>query len=310
MDLLRRININTKYICITGGDGFIGSNLARFLTDNTNNVLRVVGHEDLTNYENCLKITRDMDYVFHFANRMGGIKFVKDNGVDIMTNNILSNVNMIKASAENEVERFFFPSSFCVYPEFLQKNFPVRSRPIKEEHVMPANPDTFYGWEKLFTEKMLEAYSKKMKVRIARFVSIYGPGNHYKGGQEKVIPALCYKALKATDSIEIFGTGKQVRSFCYIDDCIDAIIKIMESDYNTPFNVDGPDTATVNTIADYAIQESGKSLVKIFIQGETGVETRIADIIKIKTLLGWKPKVRLKNGIQKTYEWIRSEENK
>jgi GDP-D-mannose 3', 5'-epimerase len=305
MDSLHKIN--GKYICITGGSGFIGSHLARFLTNNTNNILRVVGHEDLTIYENCLKVTRDMDYVFHFANKMGGIKFVKDNGLDIMTNNILSNVNMIKASAENGVKKFFFPSSFCVYPQNLQmKNL----YSLKEEDAIPANPDTYYGWEKLFTEKMLEAYSKKIQVRIARFVSIYGPGNHYKGGQEKVIPALCYKALKATDSIEIFGNGKQIRSFCYIDDCTDAIIEIMESDYDTPFNVDGQETASVSGLATYAMRAANKLLTKIFIQGETGVETRVADITKIKTLLGWHPKVRLEEGIRKTYEWIREQENK
>jgi GDP-D-mannose 3',5'-epimerase len=305
MDSLRKIN--GKYILITGGAGFIGSHLARFLTNNTNNILRVVGHEDLTNYENCLKITRDMDYVFHFANKMGGIKFVKDNGMDIMTNNILVNTNMIKASAENKVDKFFFPSSFCVYPENLQTEI---ANPLKEEDAIPANPDTYYGWEKLFTEKMLEAYRGKIKTRIARFVSIYGPGNHYKGGQEKVIPALCYKALKATDTIEIFGNGKQIRSFCYIDDCIDAIIEIMESDYDTPFNVDGPSAITVDDIANYAIKESGKSLIKKFIPTITGVNVRLANITKMKIVLDWQPKIDIEEGIKRTYKWIKNEENK
>jgi len=297
-----------KRILITGALGFLGKALwLRLQRDNT--IIPAGPYYDLMDYRTCRSITYGVDYVFHFANRMGGIKYIVDNGPEVMLNNSLANANLIKASVENKVKRFFFPSSFCVYRQTLQTGVGIHEL-AEDTDAIPADPDTYYGWEKIFTEKMLEAFSKKMQVRIARFVSIYGPGNHYKGGKEKVIPALCRKVAEAKDGdeIEVFGDGTQIRSFCYIDDCLDAIIAIMEGDYDKPLNVDGPDSATVSAITNMVIEASGKQLKIKYVPTEVkGVDFRMASIFKIKHLLGWKPEIKLKEGIQKTYEWVERE---
>jgi nucleoside-diphosphate-sugar epimerase len=308
-----------KRILITGAYGFLGSALSKKL-DGSGAIRYEFNYPFDPNF-----VTREIDYVFHFANRMGGISHVVGNGPQIMLDNILADANLIKACVTNGVKKFFFPSSFCVYNQTWQtgKGFSdyLAKEPsivkaihsLKEEDAIPANPDTYYGWAKLCTEKLLEAFSNKMQVRIARFVSIYGPGNHYKGGKEKVIAALCRKAVEAKDGgeIEVFGDGTQIRSFCYIDDCIDAILAIMEGNYDKPLNVDGPttfngpDAATVTEIANMVIAASGKQLRIKYIPVEVnGVDFRIALTHKIRNVTGWEPKINLREGIEKTYKWV------
>lgn len=298
-----------KKILITGSDGFIGHHLYERLSKEGFFIIRAGKDLDLRHSKICEAITKNIDYVFHFAARMGGIGFITTQGQEVMTNNILINTNMIKAAADNKVEKFFFPSSFCIYPEFLQKAKDAKA--LKEEDAIPAAPDTFYGWEKLFTEQMLRAYRNEMKVRIGRFVSIYGPGMPYKGGQEKSLPAICRKVIEATDSIEIWGDGKQLRSFLYIDDCLEAIELLMESDINEPLNIGHPESVAITDVADEAIYLSGKNLTKKYNPaGIKGVDVRVANVEKIMKELSWYPKVEFEEGMAYTFDWIKNQMEK
>ena len=186
---------------------------------------------DLRIAENWKKVTRDIDQVYNFAANMGGIGFITKVGADIMRDNASININMMEACRKNNVKRIFFSSSACVYPAYRQTTPLVE--PLREEYAVPAEPDQFYGWEKLFTEKLMEAYKKDygLNIRITRYHNIYGPYGTYKGGREKAPAALCRKVAEAKDggSIVIWGDGEQTRSFLYIDDCLEATYKLMNS---------------------------------------------------------------------------------
>jgi nucleoside-diphosphate-sugar epimerase len=309
-------------ILVTGAGGFIGSHMAKRLYGE-GYFVRVVDVKwseympepyytekltlDLRSYENCLKATEGMDYVFNFAADMGGIGYITKVGADVMWNNVMINANMLKASVKNGVRRFFFASSACVYPEYKQTTPEVV--PLKEEDAIPAQPDTYYGWEKLFTEKMCEAFQKDygLEVRIARYHNIYGPYGTYKGGREKAPAALCRKVAEASDpgEIVIWGDGKQTRSFLYIDDCIDATIKLMESDYDKPVNIGSDRLVTIDELADIIIKISGKKIVKRYdLTKPQGVRGRNADLTLVRKVLNWEPKIPLEEGLKRTYKWI------
>jgi nucleoside-diphosphate-sugar epimerase len=308
---------------VTGGCGFIGSHLANYLKQKgywvrvadikpenecylplkVDEVLRV----DLRDIENCLKVTEGIDYVYNLAANMGGIGYITKVGADIMRDNVLINVNMLEACRQNNVKKIFFSSSACIYPTYRQENPEVE--PLKEEYAIPANPDNYYGWEKLFTEKLMEAYSKdyKLEVRIARLHNIYGPYGTYKGGREKAPAALCRKVAMAKDGdcIVVWGDGKQTRSFLYIDDCVRAIDMLMESDFDKPLNIGSDRLVTIDELAMMIIKISGKRLtIKHDLSKPQGVRGRNADLSLIKKVLGWEPKVSLEEGLRKTYEWI------
>jgi len=238
---------------------------------------------------------------------MGGIGYITQVGADIMKNNALININMLEASTRNGVKRFFFSSSACVYPEYKQLDPNVTA--LKEEDAIPAQPDQFYGWEKLFTEKLCEAYKrdKGLDVRVARFHNIYGPYGVYEGGREKAPAALCRKVALARDGdeIEIWGDGKQTRSFCYIDDCVEGIWRLMNSDYDQPLNIGSDELVTIEDLAKMIIEISGKKLrLKYDLSKPQGVRGRNSDNTKIKQVLGWAPSTPLRVGIERTYRWI------
>jgi nucleoside-diphosphate-sugar epimerase len=208
------------------------------------------------------------------------------------------------------VQRLFFSSSACIYPTHKQDNPDVK--PLKEEDAYPADPDNFYGWEKLYTEKMLEAFKKdyKLNVRIARYHNCYGPEGTYKGGREKSPAALCRKVAEASDpgEIEIWGDGKQTRSYIYIDDCVEATIKLMESDFDKPLNIGSDRLVSIDELADIIIKISGKKIKKKYnLSAPVGVRGRNADLTLLKKVLNWEPKISLESGLKKTYDWILSQ---
>jgi nucleoside-diphosphate-sugar epimerase len=309
-------------ILVTGGGGFIGSHVARYLYS-LGHYVRVVDVKfddyiqeryyserlklDLRIWENCLLATKDMDYVYHFAANMGGIGFITRVGAEIMHDNVLMNTYILEASRQNKVKRFLYSSSACIYPAYKQTSPDVKG--LKEEDAYPAEPDSFYGWEKLYMEKMCEAYQKDygMDIRIVRYHNIYGPEGTYKGGREKAPAALCRKVAEASNpgEITIWGDGKQTRSFCYIDDAVRGTVMLMESDYDKPINIGSDKLVTIDELADIIIRISGKKITKKYdLSAPQGVRGRNADITSARKVLGWEPQVSLEDGLASTYKWI------
>lgn len=309
-------------ILITGGGGFVGSHLARYLVSK-GDFVRVVDVKfddyikeryygerlqlDLRNFENCLAATKGVDKVYNLAANMGGIGFITAVGAEVMHDNVLINTYMLEACRQNRVKRFLFTSSACVYPTYLQKNTNVKG--LKEEDAHPADPDNFYGWEKLFTEKMCEAYQRDyhMDIRVVRYHNVYGPEGTYEGGREKSPAALCRKVVEANNpgTITIWGDGKQTRSYCYIDDAVRGTVMLMESDFNEPMNIGSERLVTIDELADIIVRVSGKTILKMYdLSAPQGVRGRNADISLARKTLGWDPCISLEEGLARTYKWI------
>jgi GDP-D-mannose 3',5'-epimerase len=313
---------NTERILITGGGGFIGSHLGRYLFKKGFFVrLTDVKYDnyipgdccsekltlDLRILENCLKATKNIDKVYNLAANMGGIGFITEVGAEVMHDNTLINTFMLEAARQNEVKRYLFSSSACVYPTYRQTDPDIKG--LREEDAYPADPDNFYGWEKLYTEKMCEAYQRdyNMDIRVLRYHNIYGPEGTYEGGREKSPAALCRKVAEATNpgTIEIWGDGKQTRSYCYIDDAVKATTLLMESDYDKPINIGSDRLVTINKLADMIIEASGKKIARTYNPtAPQGVRGRNADLTLVKKVLNWQPQVTLEEGLAKTYKWI------
>ena len=314
-------------VLITGGGGFVGSHLARELFKR-GHFVRVVDikfddyiqekyctekvNADLRILENCVKATKGIDKVYNLAANMGGIGFITEVGAEVMHDNTLINTFMLEASRQNKVKRFLFSSSACVYPTFKQTDPEIEG--LREEDAYPADPDNFYGWEKLYTEKMCAAYQRdyKMAIRVLRYHNIYGPEGTYKGGREKSPAALCRKVAEAKNpgSIEIWGDGKQTRSYCYVDDAVEATILLMESDYDKPINIGSDRLVTINKLADIIIEASGKKIDRTYnLTAPQGVRGRNADLNLVAKVLNWQPKVTLEQGLAKTYSWIERQVN-
>jgi GDP-D-mannose 3',5'-epimerase len=315
-------------ILITGGGGFIGSHLARYLYLQ-GHFVRIVDlkfdeylKEDFCNekltldlrlLQNCIEATKGMDKVYNLAANMGGIGFITEVGAEVMHDNTLINTHMLEAARKNKIKRFLFSSSACVYPTYRQITSEVKG--LKEDDAYPADPDNFYGWEKLYTEKMCEAYQRDygMDIRVLRYHNIYGPEGTYKGGREKSPAALCRKVAETSNpgSIEVWGDGKQTRSFCYIEDAVKGTVALMGSDYEKPINIGSDRLVSIDELADMIIKISGKKIVKTYnAAAAQGVRGRNADLTLVKKVLKWEPTMTLEEGLAKTYKWIESEISK
>ncbi len=251
---------------------------------------------------------RGFDEVYQLAADMGGAGylFTGDSDADIMHNSVLINLNVLKSCADRSIKKMFYSSSACVYPEYNQLD-PGNPNCV-EDTVYPAQPDSEYGWEKLFSERLYFSFMRNYgtDVKVARFHNIFGPEGTYDGGKEKVPAALARKVAQADEfgEIEIWGDGEQTRSFLYIDDCIEAVYRLMQSDFNGPVNIGSDQLISINNLAKQYLEISGKNLKVRHIEGPQGVRGRNSDNRLIFEKLNWKPKLSLRQGLEKTYCWI------
>ena len=253
------------------------------------------------------------DEVYQLAADMGGAGYINsgDNDAEVMGNSILINVNVLKQAEKVGVKSVFFSSTACVYPEYNQMD--AGSINTREDTVYPAAPDTEYGWEKLFSERLYLAYNRNygMKNKIARYHNVYGPYGTWDGGKEKAPAAICRKVAKATDEIEIWGNGEQHRSFLYIDECIKATVDFYRQDkYFEPINIGSERNVSINELVDIVCEIAGKKLTKKHVPGPLGVHARTSHNELIKSVLGYAPDENLEYGLTQTYTWIQGELNK
>jgi GDP-D-mannose 3',5'-epimerase len=312
---------NQLTILVTGAGGFIGHHLVKYLVKRGYFVrgvdIKAPEYErtdadefviaDLRNHSECLKVTRNVDEVYHLAADMGGIGYISSSHASITLNNTLINVHTLRAARENGVKRFLFSSSACVYPQHLQKKPDVE--PLREEDAFPAEPEEGYGLEKLYTEKLCQYFTEDwgFATRVVRFHNVYGPLGTFDGGREKAPAAICRKvaSLANASEIEIWGDGMQTRSFMYIDDCVEGIYRIMRSDYGAPLNLGTDELVSVDELVDIISRIAGKTLVKRHdISRPQGVRGRNSDNSRLRSVLGWEPKTPLAVGLIPTYRWI------
>jgi GDP-D-mannose 3',5'-epimerase len=309
-------------VLVTGAGGFIGHHLVTYLRERDHWVrgvdlkrpeyTSVDADEfeilDLRRWDACLQAMRGgIDHVYALAADMGGMGFISAHHAEILHNNALINLHTLEAARLHGVARYLYSSSACVYPEYLQEDADVR--PLREEDAYPAQPQDAYGWEKLITEKLCEYYTHDygLETRIVRFHNIYGPNGTYDGGREKAPAALSRKIALVSDGgeIEIWGDGEQTRSFCYIDDCVEGIHRLMKSDHRDPLNLGTDRMVTINELARIILDISGKRDVRIrHVDGPQGVRGRNSDNTRLRQVLGWEPGIDLEKGLATTYRWI------
>lgn len=308
-------------VLVTGAGGFIGHHLVTYLKEQgywvrgvdikVPEYTQIDADEfellDLRRWDNCLEATRGVHHVYALAADMGGMGFISANHAVILRNNALINLHTMDAARVNGVNRYLYTSSACIYPEHLQLD--VDAAPLKEEDAYPANPQDAYGWEKLVSERLVEYFHDDFGIdsRIVRFHNIYGPYGTFDGGREKAPAAMCRKVARAQDGgeIEIWGDGEQTRSFCYVDDCVDGIYRLMMSDYTQPLNLGTDQAVTINGLAEMVIAISGKSgLTLKHVEGPQGVRGRNSDNTRLLEVLGWEPGIGLEDGLEPTYRWI------
>ena len=309
-------------VLVTGAGGFIGHHLVTYLkergywvrgADLKHPEFAVSDADeflllDLRRWPDCLEATAGCDEVYALAADMGGMGFISCHHAEILHNNLLISTHTLDAARKNGVKRYLYTSSACIYPEYRQTSTDVT--PLREEDAYPAEPQDAYGWEKLVTERLCMHYREQygLETRTVRFHNIFGPLGTWEGGREKAPAAMCRKVavakLTGDPVVEIWGDGEQTRSFCYIDDCVEGIYRLMRSDHADPLNLGQDRLISINQLADMVAAAADVSITKRHVTGPQGVRGRNSDNTRLREVLGWEPQISLEEGIARTYEWI------
>lgn len=308
-------------VLVTGAGGFIGHHLTKYLVDRGYWVRGVdikepeyeptAAHEfellDLTKIDNCLAATQGVDEVYGLAANMGGIGFIESHKAEIVRDNTLMNLHSIEAARINNVKRYLYTSSACIYPGYLQEKTDVT--PLREEDAYPADAEDGYGWEKLYMERVCRHYTEDfgLDTRVVRFHNIFGPLGTFDGGREKSPAAICRKVAlaKTEDEIEVWGDGEQTRSYCYIEDCVEGIYRLMRSEHREPINLGQDRMISINELVDIVSGIAGKQISKRYdLTKPQGVRGRNSDNTVLREILKWEPQVSLEDGLERTYNWI------
>lgn len=307
-------------VLVTGAGGFIGHHLVKRLKREGAWVrgvdIKAPEFEpssadefellDLRRWENCLRATRGVEQVYALAADMGGMGFISAHHAQILHNNSLINLHTLDAARENGVRRYLYTSSACVYPQSKQTDAQVT--PLKESDAYPADPQDAYGWEKLVSERLCTHYREDygIETRIVRFHNIYGPLGTWEGGREKAPAAICRKVaeIESGGTIDVWGDGEQTRSFCYIDDCVEGIRRLMDSSFAEPLNLGSDEMVSINRLVEIVATAANKSVAVRHVEGPMGVRGRNSDNDLCRQVLGWEPQTRLAEGLAPTYAWI------